>query len=314
MPWAAAAAVVGAGISAGASNRASKGQKGAADAATAQQWDMYQQQRTDQSPWRNAGVGAIGALQQGLGLLGPDQKWETRDQVRERLLPQYRGNYGGNGVDDAGLDIAANAEFADIERMRQAAGNGASGAGIGAGDLSRSFSLSDFQKDPGYDFRLNQGLDSVQGSRAARGSMLSGSTLKALSDYGSNYASSEYGKAYDRFNNDQATRFNRLASIAGVGQNATNNVGTAGAQYAASAGSNMIGAGNAAAAGTVGTANAISGGLSNLQSLYQLNQMNGSRGGGAYTSSYSGGGGMTANNDGFFSGGTDGTAQLPWGG
>lgn len=162
-------------------------------------------------------------------------------------------------------------------------------AGIGAlnqlnpgtapgGDFNRDFSLADFQRDPGYQFRLNQGLDAVQGSRAARGSLFSGSTLKALSDYGSNFASAEYGKAYDRFNNDRNQRFNRLASLAGVGQTATNNVGTAGALASQSASNNIIGAGNAQAAGQIGQSNAITGGLSNLQSLYSLNSMN--RGGG----------------------------------
>ncbi len=147
--------------------------------------------------------------------------------------------------------------------------------GIGeGGDFNRDFTLADFTKDPGYDFRLSQGLESVQGSRAARGSMLSGSTLKALQDYGSDYASGEYGKAYDRFNNDRTQRFNRLATVAGIGQTATNNVGTAGANTANNISSNQIGAGNAAASGAIGQGNAITGGLSNLQSLYQLNQMN----------------------------------------
>lgn len=149
------------------------------------------------------------------------------------------------------------------------------GTGIASGgDFNRDFTLADFKKDPGYEFRLRQGLDSVQGSRAARGSMLSGSTLKALSDYGSDYASGEYGKAYDRFNNDRTQRFNRLATVAGIGQTATNNVGTLGATTAGQIGSNMIGAGNAQAAGQIGQANAINGTIGNLQSLYQLQQMN----------------------------------------
>lgn len=157
------------------------------------------------------------------------------------------------------------------------------------GDFNRDFTASDFAKDPGYSFRLNQGLEAVQGSRAARGSMMSGSTLKALSNYGSDYASSEYGKAYDRFNNDRTQRFNRLSSIAGIGQTATNNVGTAGAAAANGVAGNIIGAGNAAAAGQVGMANAVSGGVSNLQSLYQLNRLTQTPGSSGYYGSAYGG-------------------------
>lgn len=218
-------AVVGAAASSAASSKASKSQRAGADAATQAQYDMYDQTREDQAPWREAGTQALGQI----------------------------------------------------------------GAGLASGgDFNRSFTMADFQKDPGYDFRLNQGLDAVQGSRAARGSMLSGSTLKALSDYGSNYASSEYGKAYDRFNNDRTQRFNRLSTVAGIGQTATNNVGTAGIYTANNVGSNMMGAANAQAAGYVGQANAINGGASNLQSLYQLNQMNTGYTPNSYGAGYSG--------------------------
>lgn len=201
------------------------------------------------------------------------------------------GTVGANMAAKKGSDAAGaatdvqNQQYwqtrADQEPWRQA-GIGALdqiNAGMGeGGDFNRSFTLSDFQKDPGYDFRLNQGLDAVQGSRAARGSMMSGATLKALSDYGSNYASSEFGKAYDRFNNDRTQRFNRLATVAGIGQTATNNVGTAGANMANANSNAAISAGNAGAAGVMGTTNAITGGLSNLQSLYYFNQMNGGNG------------------------------------
>jgi hypothetical protein len=54
------------------------------------------------------------------------------------------------------------------------------------------------QNDPGFTARMNAADDALQRSAAAKGSLLSGSTLKALSDYNSDYASSEYGKTYDR--------------------------------------------------------------------------------------------------------------------
>lgn len=60
-----------------------------------------------------------------------------------------------------------------------------------------------FQADPGYQFRLQQGQDSVQASAAARGMGLSGATLKALAKYGQGAASDEYQNAYSRYNNDR---------------------------------------------------------------------------------------------------------------
>lgn len=202
------------------------------------------------------------------------------------LVGTYVGSKSASKAADAQRDAAREANDTQLYQYNQTredqapwrqAGEsalGQLGGGLAqGGDFNRDFTLSDFQRDPGYQFRLDQGLGAVQGSAAARGSLMSGATLKRLSQYGQDYASGEYGKAYDRFNNDRNQRFNRLATVAGIGQTATNNVGTAGANMANQVSSNQLAAGNASAAGTIGQANAINGGLSNLQSLYQLNQL-----------------------------------------
>lgn len=64
----AGAAVVGAGASIYSSNKASSAQKSAASSANNTQLQMYNQTRTDQTPWRNAGSNAIGALSSYYGL------------------------------------------------------------------------------------------------------------------------------------------------------------------------------------------------------------------------------------------------------
>jgi hypothetical protein len=147
------------------------------------------------------------------------------------------------------------------------------------------------QYDPGYQFRLNQGRDILEGSAAARGGLLSGGTLKALTQYGQDMGSQEYGAAWNRYNTEQTGRFNRLASIAGIGQNANNTVANVGANTASTIGNltmaganaigqgsnnisnNIIGGGNAGAAGIVGGANAISGTMQSLGNWYMQNNM-----------------------------------------
>lgn len=52
--------------------------------------------------------------------------------------------------------------------------------------------------DPGYQFRLEEGRKALQGAAAARGSILSGGTLKALDRYNQEYASGEFGNVYNR--------------------------------------------------------------------------------------------------------------------
>ncbi|SOY65589.1 conserved exported hypothetical protein [Cupriavidus phytorum] len=129
------------------------------------------------------------------------------------------------------------------------------------GSLTKNFSAEDFQKDPGYEFRLGEGQKALEASAAARGGLLSGAAAKALSQYNQNFASNEYQNAYNRFNTNQTNTFNRLASLAGVGQTATAQTQAAGQNYANRAGQNTIYAGTARASGVAGQANALAGGL-----------------------------------------------------
>lgn len=72
------------------------------------------------------------------------------------------------------------------------------------------------ENDPFYQFQLQQGLDAVQGSAAARGNLRSGATLKALTEYGQGMASQQAQQGYNRAMN----RRNELMQLAGMGANA----------------------------------------------------------------------------------------------
>ena len=135
-----------------------------------------------------------------------------------------------------------------------------------------------FQADPSYKFRQQQGFDGIQSQAAAQGGLLSGATLKALNDYNSNLASQEYGNAfnrwqstdnnnYERFNADQTNRYNRLSNLVGVGQNAAAQVGNAGAQTSQAIANNTMSGANSIAAGQVGSANAWSNTANDLGSM-----------------------------------------------
>lgn len=52
--------------------------------------------------------------------------------------------------------------------------------------------------DPSYQFRLNQGLDALQRSAAAKGMLRTGNTLQDLMNYAQDYASQEYGNTFNR--------------------------------------------------------------------------------------------------------------------
>ena len=154
------------------------------------------------------------------------------------------------------------------------------------GDLSRAFGMSDFQTDPGYQFRMDEGMKGLTNSAAARGGLLSGAALKAASNYNQMGASAEYGNAYNRFQTNQTNQFNRLASLADVGQVAANqnasgsmqmgqNVGNGMMNSGQMIGNNLIGAGNARASGYLAQGNALTGAIN--QGVSAWNQYNAPR-------------------------------------
>lgn len=73
-----------------------------------------------------------------------------------------------------------------------------------------NFKAPDVTDDPGYKFRLQQGMDAMSNSMLAKGTARGGDAMKALNDYAQGSASQEYGNAYNRafgaFNQDFANK------------------------------------------------------------------------------------------------------------
>jgi len=133
------------------------------------------------------------------------------------------------------------------------------------------FGMQQFQADPGYGFRMSEGMKALERGAAARSGLLSGKTLRATQRFGQDLASQEYTNAFNRYQTERNARLNPLQLLAGVGQTATNQLGQAGQSYASGAGEAMGAAAQARASGYMGAANAIGGGL-NQYLNYSNNQ------------------------------------------
>jgi hypothetical protein len=137
----------------------------------------------------------------------------------------------------------------------------------------KPFDMSTFAQDPGYQFRMDQGLKAIQRSAAAKGNQLGGSTLGALQNYGQGLASQEYQNAFNRYQTERNAQLNPLQSLAGVGQTTAQQLGAAGQNYATNAGNMITGGAAAQAAGGVGAANALTGGVSQYLNYSQGNNL-----------------------------------------
>lgn len=141
------------------------------------------------------------------------------------------------------------------------------------GEYDMPFSKTDFQQDPGYAFRLREGMKTLNASAAARGGLISGNALRAATAYGQEMGSQEYQNAFNRYYAERTNMMEPLRFLSGQGQAAAagqaSNIGSNAAANTAL----ITGAANAQAAGQIGSANAYSNAISQGVNAYQMNQL-----------------------------------------
>jgi hypothetical protein len=123
------------------------------------------------------------------------------------------------------------------------------------------FGMQQFQQDPGYGFRMSEGMKALERSAAARGGLMSGATMKGIQRFGQDLASQEYQNAFNRYQAERTARLAPLQSLAGVGQTSAQQLGQASQQMASNVGEALTGGAAARASGYVGGVNALTGGL-----------------------------------------------------
>jgi hypothetical protein len=134
------------------------------------------------------------------------------------------------------------------------------------------FGMDQFTQDPGYQFRLTEGMKALDRTAAQRGGLLSGATLKGAQRYGQELGSQEFQNAFNRAQIERAARLQPLQSLAGIGQtSATTLTGAAGA-FGAQTGQNLQDIGSARASGYLGESNALSSALERGGQMYQYGQ------------------------------------------
>jgi len=267
MSGVATAIVGGAVVGAYATSQASRAQSSAANRATdvaaqtardqaAVQQEMFERQVELQEPFRKAGLEGQNRLLQLLGLgVKPVEPGADATQAEK---------------DQYAKDLAAYNQL------------------IGSKDFgkyaSAEFGLDKFKADPGYAFRMSEGMKALERSAASRGGLLSGATLKATQRYGQDLASQEFTNAFNRYQAERTGTLNPYQSLAGTAQSSANMLGGQAGQYGAnvsnilgaygsSAQANAIGAGNAQASGYIGLGNVVSGGIGQGINFYQNQQL-----------------------------------------
>lgn len=145
------------------------------------------------------------------------------------------------------------------------------------------------EKTPGYQFQKTQGLKATQNSAAARGLGVSGAALKGAANFVTGLADSNYQTQFANENTNRTNAFNRLTSVAQLGENAAAQTGNAGTSAANAISSAQIGAGNAQAAAANKTGQSVANFANALPASYMYSGLYGSDGGNFGNASYYGG-------------------------
>ena len=269
MPVGAIAAIGGGLLQANAAKKAANAQKQAANDQIAFQTETRDQIRADLAPWLQGGGLANQAQLNMLGMGAAPMIGGTAPQIETHQIPGQPGTWqaarGDRGEGRMGAATppttgyrVGGQEFKTLQEAQQYANANKTGG-----------TEWSWQTTPGYDFRMQQGLDAIDASAAARGGLYSGAAMQDAMKFGQDYGSAEFGNV-----------FNMLGGLSANGMNAANMSGAA-SQNAANGVSNALGAqGNAAAAGAVGQANAWNQGIGNALGVFnyqkQMGQGNGS--------------------------------------
>jgi hypothetical protein len=162
-------------------------------------------------------------------------------------------------------------------RLMQLLGLGGDTTAADYGMAARPFGMEQFENDPGYAFRMSEGMKALERSAAARGGMLSGGALRGITRFGQDLASQEYQNAFNRYQIERQARLNPLQSLMGAGQSAANVLTGAAGTYGQQAGEAAATLGNIRASQYMGRAQALGGALQGAAGAFgdyaAMNQM-----------------------------------------
>lgn len=185
------------------------------------------------------GAGALGAIGSIVGgseqAKGQEQAAQTQEgmfnTINKQEQPFIQAGYGAT---------------TQLSNLLGTSGN--TGA-AGYGSLTQPFTAQDYlaNQDPGYGFQLQTGAQATRNADTPGVGSLSGAALKDLMGFNQSMAATGYQNAFNRYQTTQNNTFARLSGLAGLGQNAASNVGTAGTSLGTG-----VAQAQAAAAGSIG--------------------------------------------------------------
>lgn len=250
MSWVSTGISVVGGI-AGMMGGSKSGERAAKDANARANYQMESAQRSAKAatqPFVETGTQANRLLSQylgtdtsGYGVARPTLE-KFQNELRAEHFKRFGQDYNRNS-NVAGQNAEADRRYQDALKdwesgLEEYKANNQDA--MGDGRLLKEFTNEDFVKDPGYEFRMDEGLKGTDRYFASRGGYDSGAALKASQRFVQDYASNEYGNAYNRDALDKNRIYTMLSGQSSQGLNAAQGTANLGANAANQSGQNSM--------------------------------------------------------------------------
>jgi len=200
-------------------------------------------------PWGFAIGGALGAVGSIVGGKEQASGQEQAANTQQNMFNQIAGYE--TPFRTAGVGAT--------NKLSTLLGTGGSASAPGYGSLTKPFTSQDYlaNQDPGYQFQLQTGGQALRNQDTPGLGALSGASLKDLIGFNQNMAATGYQNAFNRYTTQQNNVFGRLSGLAGLGQNAASNTGTAGTQLGTGIAQAQAGAAGSIGGSIVGASNSL---------------------------------------------------------
>ena len=223
-----------------------------------------------------------------LGYLGSQSAADTQAGAQQQAANTQQGMFNTINQQEQPFIQAGYGATTGLNQLMGLQGGTSNTGGLPNGYLTQQFTPQSFLNSPQYQFQMEQGGQALRNADTPGLGALSGAALKDLMGFNQGLASTYYGNYFNMQQAQQNNIFSRLSGLAGLGQNAATQVGTAGTQLGTGIAQAQAGAGASLAGGIVGGTNAITSGLNNGAAYLQLGSLMSNAGGagpgtGAYT-------------------------------
>ena len=223
-------AVIGGVVASKSASKAAQAQTQAADAAAAEQRAAREELRTLLAPYSSAGIPALQAQMNLLGIAPQQTNWTAFAQSNPELMAAYN-QQGGQRVNIMGREVmipgGQRMPLEQFAQQWQATRGGDLSAFQTGGAQGQQQAISQFEQSPMFQALARQGEDAILQNASATGGLRGGNVQGALGQFRPALLNQQIQQQFQNLGGLTALGQSSAAGIGVGGQNAANQIGNA---------------------------------------------------------------------------------------